>query len=80
MKEKMLETEKESNVQNQNFVAGALTTVAWFIFIVGIVAGISFASISLVMTIVYWCITLIFGTVFLGYAEIIKLLQDIKNK
>ncbi len=74
-----------------NGVATALTVIAWIIFIGGFIAGICFANVevgtyytheefSFAIALIYWSVALISGTMFLGFAEIIKLLHDIKNK
>lgn len=63
----------------KNRIAVALTVIAWVIYIVGFVSGlINYGSPT--DSLVYWCGALISGTTFLGFAEIIKLLNDIKNK
>jgi len=85
-------TESEPNT---NTIATALAIIAWIIFIFGFIAGIAFGNtevehgyyynytkkeFSLVIAATYWGISFISGTVFLGFAEIIKLLDGIKNK
>ena len=53
-------------------------------FIAGIVLGVEAADLyedfAFSVAFVYWATALISGTLFLGFAEIIKLLNDIKNK
>ena len=86
--------EVEEDVSN-NPVATALTVIAWVIFIGGFIAGIVLGRVevekgyyytytdtefSFAIAFVYWCVSLISGTVFLGFAEIIKLLNAIKRK
>ena len=75
-----------------NPIASALTVIAWILFIGGFVAGIALGMVevegyyyshtefSFAVAFIYWCIALISGTMFLGFAEIIKLLDAIKNK
>lgn len=78
-----------------NPVATALTVIAWIVFIGGFIIGIASANVevvkgvyytytttefSLAIALTYWCIALISGTFLLGFAEIIKLLDDIKKK
>lgn len=78
-----------------NPVATALTIIAWVIFIVGFVAGIVLGNeevvhgtyhtyttteFSFAVALIYWCVSLVSGTTFLGFAEIIKLLDAIKKK
>jgi hypothetical protein len=86
---------KEVEDVSNNPVAIALTIIAWVIFIGGFIAGIALATVevekgyiykytdtefSFAIAFVYWCASLISGTMFLGFAEIIKLLNDIKRK
>ncbi len=81
--------------ENENIIAQALEVIAWVIFIGGVIAGIILGNVevlkgtyyqytdtefSFAVAFTYWCIALISGTMFLGFAEIIKLLEDIKNK
>ncbi len=69
------------------------TVIAWIVFVGGFVAGISFANIvidpydvvngtyfSFSIAFTYWSVSLISGTIILGFAEIIKILDDIKKK
>ncbi len=87
-------SKKEVATEN-NSVAVALTIIAWFIFIGGFIAGIVLGMVevekgyyytytdtefSFAIAFVYWCVSLISGTMFLGFAEIIKLLDAIKRK
>ncbi len=76
---------------SSNGVANALTVIAWIIFVVGFIAGICFANVevgtyvtyeefSFAIALIYWLVAFASGTMFLGFAEIIKLLNDIKNK
>ena len=93
--EEFQEVEKYSReevlIQN-NIVATALTIIAWVIFVGGFFAGIILGTVevegrystsvefSFATAFIYWCVSLISGTVFLGFAEIIKLLNAIKEK
>lgn len=82
-----------TDTANSNPVANALSVIAWVIYIAGFIAGFYFGTIeigsfygrsqsefSFAIAMVYWCGALISGTIFLGFAEIIKLLNAIKNK
>lgn len=83
---------KEENTTEFNPIAMALNVIAWAVFIVGFIAGIvlgnveidgyyySHTEFSFVIAFTYWSVALISGTMFLGFAEIIKLLDAIKNK
>ncbi len=82
-----------NNVQQENnTVADILTAIAWITYIGGFFLGCflgnievegvyySHSEFSFAVAIIYWCAALISGTIFLGFAEIIKLLTSIKNK
>lgn len=86
-------TEKDESKGNS--IAIALTAIAVIIYIVGFIAGIAYGTVevesgyyytytetefSFAIAFTYWCTTFISGTIFLGFAEIIKLLNDIKKK
>ena len=93
--EEYQEVKKYSKIEDEptnNPVAVALTIIAWVIFIGGFLAGIALGTVefekgyntytefSVAIAFVYWCVALISGTIFLGFAEIIKLLDAIKKK
>ena len=93
--EEYQEVKKYSKIEDEptnNPVAVALTIIAWVIFIGGFIAGIALGTVeiekgyntytefSVAIAFVYWCVALISGTIFLGFAEIIKLLDAIKKK
>lgn len=67
---------------NSNRIAGILTFVACAAYVIGLVIGfILLSGSSNWTTAVYcWAASGISGTIFLGFAEIIKLLQAIKDK
>ena len=70
---------------DKNTVASVLTVIAWITFVGGFIIGFIYGAevdtdFSWMMTIVYWGVSFISGMMFLGFAEIIKLLYDIKNK
>lgn len=73
------EVKKEKNV-----IATILTVVAWIMyiggFILGIVLGSTLGGDSFIFVLIYWIAFFIGGTMYLAFAEIIKLLMDIKNK
>ncbi len=86
---------KKENTTGNNPIATALTVIAWIVFIGGFIAGIALGTVevergyhytytdtefSFAVAFVYWCVSLICGTIFLGFAEIIKLLDAIKKK
>ena len=75
-----------------NAVAGALTAIAVVIFIAGLILGLVMGidevgsrrnpeyEWDFAVTMIYWGSAFISGMMFLGFAEIIKLLTAIKNK
>ena len=86
---------KKDDASEINPIATALTIIAWIVFIGGFIAGIALGNVEVVkgtyytytdtefsfgIAFTYWCVALISGTMFLGFAEIIKLLDSIKKK
>lgn len=70
-----------NSLPETNDVAKALTFIAYAVYIVGLIAGIIIVEpMGIAVSVVCWIITAISGTMFLGFSEIIKLLQSIKNK
>ena len=67
---------------NSNRIAGILTFVACAVYVIGLVTGFILLNGSSNWTpaISCWAASGISGTIFLGFAEIIKLLQAIKDK
>lgn len=74
-----------------NTIASILTFIAWLIFIIGFLAGVilgnvevgtyySHTEFSFAVALIYWAVSFISGISILAFAEIIKLLNDIKNK
>ncbi len=78
-----------------NPVATLLTVIAWIVFIGGFIAGLVFGTrevtegiyytytdteFSFAIALVYWAVSFISGAMMLGFAEVIKLLQDISDK
>lgn len=91
--EQILKASKESSsVDEKNGVATAITVIAWVTYIAGFIVGIMQGSVkvegmfrdktefSFAIAVTYWSVALISGTLCLGFAEIIKLLNNIKNK
>ena len=89
------ESIKEYMTGETNVIAKILTVIAWVVFIAGFIAGIAIGTVeiergiyytytdtefSFAIAFTYWCISLISGMMFLGFAEIIKLLDAIKKK
>lgn len=71
-----------------NKIAQTLKIIAYLIFLFGFIAGIAFANVdidyytewSLNIAIIYWVGAFVSGTIFLGFSEIISLLQELVNK
>ena len=64
----------------ENTVAKILTVLGVITYIIGFLGGIWGADGYFGMTIAIWVATLISGTMFLAFSQIIKLLEDIKRK
>ncbi len=80
---------KTNGYVKPNGVAKALRILAWIVFIGGAIMGIilgnvensyGYTSFNIAVAIIYWVAAFISGMMFIGFAEIIKLLEDIKNK
>lgn len=70
---------------DQNNIAKAINVIGITTYIFGAIAGIVIGAsadngFSYEIALTYWIGTLIIGTIFLRFAEIIKLLQKIANK
>ena len=70
----------EAKNKKGNTIATLLMVIAWIVYILGFILGIVLASESFALMLVYWVVTFIGGTFYLAFAEIIKLLVEIKNK
>ena len=64
---------------SENAVATALAIIAWVIYIGGGFAGLILLE-DILVSIICWVSCFVAGTIFLGFSEIIKLLNDIKHK
>lgn len=86
---------KSEEKKENNAVALALKVIAWIIMIGGFIAGIVLGNVevtkgyyytytdtefSFTIALTYWAVSLISGIFILGFSEIIKLLNAIKNK
>ena len=91
---KYSETSVEETTK-ENVISILLKVVAWIIFIGGFIAGIAMGTVeverglyysytetvfSFAVAFIYWSVAFISGISFLGFAEIIKLLDEIKRK
>lgn len=74
--------------KGNNSVALMLKVIAWIVFIGGFILGIVLGSeaadynseFAFSVALIYWGIALVSGTLFLGFAEVINLLEAIKRK
>ena len=80
---------KSQKSTSNNTIATIFQFIACLIYIGGFFAGCALANVkvsyyrtefSIGIAMIYWAGALISGTSFLGFAEIIKLLQSIKDK
>ncbi len=75
-------------LSTENMIAKALIIIASAVFVLGFIGGIVAGSVTasyndefnFVVALITWIASAVNGTMFLGFAEIIKLLTDIKNK
>lgn len=84
------QSDNTTPVNKENKVAKVLTGIAYAIFIVGAIFGFVMGytkdilddtySFSFAVAIAWWGVSFIGGMFMLGFAEIIKLLNAIKNK
>lgn len=76
---------------SKNGIASALRSIALIIYVVGFIAGFAlgnvtsplnsyFKEFSSTLALFYWISAFISGTVFLGFSEIIDLLQKLVDK
>ena len=75
-----------------NTISTVFEVLAWIVFIGGFIAGIALGNVevegyysshsefSFAIALTYWAVSFVSGMFFLGFAEIIQLLTDIKNK
>ncbi len=81
-KDKNIIKEESSYNKNDNKIANAIGFIGIMIFIVGFIIGIIMGVqlANFFTTIIFWCITAIIGISFLGFAEIINLLDALVHK
>jgi choline-glycine betaine transporter len=79
-----------------NNIAKVLTIIAWITYVGGFIAGLVFGSQEVIhpgiytsytteeflieVAIIYWASAFVSGSLILGFAEVIKLLQKIEDK
>ena len=64
---------------SKNPICKILTAIAIITYIAAFIAGCCFAE-EILISLIFWISGFISGSMFLGFAEIIKLLDNIKNK
>ncbi len=86
--DEILKYSENADKKEYNIVARILKGIAWFFFVGGFIVGFTL-GVALGEQLNYnpyiamftiWGIYFVFGMMFIGFAEIIQLLQDIKNK
>ncbi len=82
--EQILEAERNKISRNQrssNGIAIALTVIAILTYTVGFILGIVLGNqLGFSYTVIWWTASVVSGTMILGFAEIIKLLDKINSK
>ena len=82
----ILKYQKKDPSVPDNTIAVIFKVIGYFIFVIGFIIGIILGAstisgdFSFVVALTYWGVSFISGMVFLGFAEIIQLLTEIKNK
>ncbi len=66
--------------KKENTIAFVLKIIALAIYVIGAIVGLMAGAYELLEVLLIWAKAAILGTVFLGFAEVIKLLEDIKRK
>lgn len=84
------QSDNTTPVNKENKVAKVLTGIAYAIFIIGAILGFAMGYtknipedtyyFSFAVAVAWWAVSFIGGMLMLGFAEIIKLLNAIKNK
>ena len=77
-----LESAEGEIPRDENAIADFIKAIGVLLYIAGVIAGFAIGSEteSFVMGLLYFVVAFISGTSFLGFSEIINLLNDIKNK
>lgn len=75
---------KDTSESGKNGVATVLKIIGIVFYIVGFIggciAGAAYRDFDYLTALYYWVAGIISGTLFLGFAEVIKLLQEIRDK
>ena len=75
------------NNSGENRIAKILKVMAWCVFVLGFILGIVFGQVpdrwgdtqfSFALALTYWAVSFFSGMLLLGFAEIIRLLEDVK--
>lgn len=71
---------KRANNTSSNEIATILTGIAWITYAAGFMAGLALFEMLEWYILLIWLAAFLSGTVYLGFAEIIKLLTQIRDK
>ena len=82
---KKINANMEKKVEEENTIAKVITVIAIIIFICGFIIGFilsydKYDGFYFSILMLVWCVSAMSGIMLLGFAEIIKLLEKIKNK
>ena len=90
--QKTTAAEDEAKIKKTNTVSIIFKVLAWIVFVGGLLAGIvlgqtevidgysTYTEFSFATALLYWAISFVSGMFFLGFAEIIQLLHDLRKK
>lgn len=71
---------ERANNTSSNEIATILTVIAWITYIAGFIAGVASMEALQGFVLLIWLAAFLSGTVYLGFAEMIKLLTQIRDK
>ena len=71
---------KRANNTSSNEIATILTVIAWITYIAGFIAGVASMGALQGFVLLIWFAAFLSGTMYLGFAEMIKLLTQIRDK
>ncbi|MBQ7347520.1 MAG: hypothetical protein IJW55_06140 [Clostridia bacterium] len=78
--EEFKEIKKLAQKTEKNKVAFALRVIGWAVYACGLLGGLGLLNDGFWSALICWSSALIGGTVLLGFSEVIRILNDIKNK
>lgn len=71
---------ENTNSASSNGIAATLTVIAWITYIAGFIAGVASMEMLQGFVLFIWLAAFLSGTMYLGFAEMIKLLTQIRDK